>query len=79
MSGPGLTNPKVSAEVAAYNEALRVFREIFRDHFSPGTLGLDAEAGKYLENRLLTAFENGWNSCANWLESRTLREIKNDK
>lgn len=67
---------QVSPEVAAYNEAWRVHSELFRGSFDPATVGTDP---KYIENRLRLAFENGWNGGMNWIESRTLKEIKNDR
>lgn len=70
------TQLPMSAEVTAYNEAWRVHRELFERNFDPSTVGTDP---KYIENRLLLAFENGWNGAMNWIESRTLKEIKDDK
>jgi hypothetical protein len=64
--------PQVSPEVAAYNEAWRVMTAINKSMFEPATVGADP---KYLENRLRLAFETGWNSCAHWFESRTIKEL----
>jgi len=74
-----MTNTKlqVSPEVAAYNEQWRIFKDVVGKHcFDPSTVGDDP---KYLENRLLLAFEVAWNGAMTWVEGRALREIKNDK
>lgn len=74
-----MTNTKlvVSAEVAAYNEQWRVFKEVVGKYcFDTATIGDDPQ---YLDNRLRLAFEVAWNGAMNWIESRTLKEIKNDK
>lgn len=74
MTGTERTLPKqpVSAEMAAYNEAWRVMTALHKSMFQPATVGTDPQ---YLENRLRLAFEHGWNSCANWFEARTIKEI----
>lgn len=74
-----MTNTKLtkSPEVTAYDEQWRVFKDVVGKHcFDPNSVGDDP---KYLENRLRLAFEVAWNGAMNWIESRTLREIKNDR
>lgn len=65
-----------SAEVVAYEETWRIFKETGKSCFEAATVGDDP---KYLENRLRLAFEVAWNGAMNWMEGRTLKEIKNDK
>ena len=54
-------------EVAAYKEAWRVMKALHKNNFDPSTVGADP---KYLENRLLLAFEHGWNQCAIFHEAQ---------
>jgi len=67
------TELRVTPEVAAYNEAWRVMQALHRRCFEP----IAAEADpKYLENRLHLAFEHGWNECARYFESRTIKQLQ---
>jgi hypothetical protein len=71
-----LTNEKqlpVTPEVAAYNEAWRVLKALQKRSFEPIAEGADP---KYLENRLHLAFEHGWNECARYFESRTIKQLQ---
>jgi hypothetical protein len=67
---------QVSLEVAAYNEQWRRLKEVHGSLFDTADIGSDP---KYLENRIRLTFEIAWNCAMNWIESRTLKEIKNDK
>lgn len=63
----------VTPEVAAYNEAWRVMKELHKSTFSTATVGNDPQ---YLHNRLRVAFEHGWNECARYFESRTIKQLQ---
>lgn len=63
----------VTPEVAAYNEAWRVLVAL---HPSLFALPINPGGEKYLENRLRLAFEHGWNQCAIFFESRTIKQLQ---